>query len=100
LSRHAGRLRSALVERVREAMTGYQRELSALVEETVEAIEAAVERAAKQRTQGEPEVRERKAELDQRRRRAESPADQLTNLVTEVSAIGDAAPARQTRSAS
>lgn len=43
--RHAGRLRSALVGRVREAVTNYQRELSAAVEQAVEAIEAAVERA-------------------------------------------------------
>jgi hypothetical protein len=94
--RHAGRLRSALVERVREAVSSYQRELSALVEETVAAIEAAVARVAGQRTQGEPEVRRRKAELDRRRRRAEWLADLLTKLVAEVGAIGDGEPPRPT----
>jgi hypothetical protein len=94
--RHAGRLRSALVERVREAVSSYQRELSALVEETVAAIEAAVARVAGQRTQGEPEVRRRRAELDRRRRRAESLADLLITLVAEVGAISDGEPARPT----
>ena len=84
--RHAGRLRSALVGRVREAVTNYQRELSAAVEQAVEAIEAAVERAARQRNQGEPEVRRRRADLDRLRRRVESLADELTTLVTEVGA--------------
>jgi GTP-binding protein EngB required for normal cell division len=82
--RHAGRLRSALVERVREAVTRYQRELSALVEGAVQAIEAAVQRAARQRSQGEPEVRRRAGVLEGLRRRAESLADELTTLVTEV----------------
>jgi hypothetical protein len=83
--RHAGRLRSALVERVHEAVTRYQRELSALVEQAVEAIEAAVQRAATQRSQGEPEVRRRRGELERLRRRAESLAEELMTLVTEVS---------------
>jgi GTP-binding protein EngB required for normal cell division len=82
--RHAGRLRSALVDRVHEAVTRYQGELSALVEQTVEAIEAAVKRVAEQRSQGEPEVRRRQGELDRLRRRAESLAGELTTLVTEV----------------
>jgi GTP-binding protein EngB required for normal cell division len=89
--RHAGRLRSALVEHVDEAVTRYQRELSALVEQTVQAIEATVERVARQRSQGEPEVRRRQLELDGLRRRAESLADELTTLVTEIA--HDGAPA-------
>ena len=82
--RHAGRLRSALVERVREAVTRYQRELSALVDQAVAAIEAAVQRATTQRSQGEPEVRRRAGELEGLRHRAESLADELMTLVTEV----------------
>jgi chromosome segregation ATPase len=72
-------------------VTRYQRELSALVEQTVQAIEATVERVARQRSQGEPEVRRRQLELDGLRRRAESLADELTTLVTEIA--HDGAPA-------
>ena len=96
--RHAGRLRSALVGHARAAVTDYQRELSALVEQTVEAIEAAVERVARQRIQGEPQVRRRRGELDRLRRRTESLADELTTLVSEISAIGDESR-RESRSA-
>jgi GTPase SAR1 family protein len=95
--RHAGRLRSALVESVREAVTRYQRDLSTVVLQTLEAIEVAVERVAMQRIQGEPEIRRRRDQLERLRGCVESLADELRTLVTAIDAPEDTAPSRETR---
>jgi small GTP-binding protein len=60
--RHAGRLRSELAGRVAEAVRNYRRELTAAVDEAVEAIRAAIERATADRRRGEQHARVR---LDQ-----------------------------------
>jgi len=60
--RHAGRLRSELCGRVTEAVRDYRRELTAAVDEAVEAIRAAIERATADRRRGEQHAR---ARLDQ-----------------------------------
>jgi small GTP-binding protein len=60
--RHAGRLRSELAGRVAESVRDYRRELTAAVDEAVEAIRAAIERATTDRRRGEEHARER---LDQ-----------------------------------
>ena len=60
--RHAGRLRSELAGRVAEAVRDYRRELSAAVDEAVDAIRAAIERATADRRRGEQHARGR---LDQ-----------------------------------
>ena len=60
--RHAGRLRSELAGRVAEAVRDYRRELIAAVDEAVEAIRAAIDRATADRRQGEQHAR---ARLDQ-----------------------------------
>lgn len=81
--RHAGRLRSALVERVRDAVRGYQRQLSDSVEEEIGAIQATVERVSHQLAAGEHEVTQRRAELNRR-------AGRLQSLREELSAISGA----------
>jgi small GTP-binding protein len=60
--RHAGRLRSELAGRVAEAVRDYRRELTAAVDEAVEAIRAAIDRATADRRRGEQHARVR---LDQ-----------------------------------
>ena len=60
--RHAGRLRSELAGRVAEAVRDYRRELTAAVDEAVDAIRAAIERATADRRRGEQHARGR---LDQ-----------------------------------
>jgi small GTP-binding protein len=60
--RHAGRLRSELAERVAQAVRDYRRELAAAVDDAVDAIRAAVERATTDRRRGEQHAR---ARLDQ-----------------------------------
>ncbi len=80
--RHAGRLRSALVERVRAAVTIYERDLTAAVDQAVAAIEASLSRAAQEQRQGEAEVGRRRAELDLLNGR-------LTSLALELSALAE-----------
>jgi len=60
--RHAGRLRSELAGRVAEAVHDYRHELTAAVDEAVDAIRAAIERATVERRRGEQHARGR---LDQ-----------------------------------
>ena len=60
--RHAGRLRSELADRVSDAVREYERELNAAVDEAVEAIRVAIERAVRDRRSGEEHAR---ARLDQ-----------------------------------
>jgi ribosome biogenesis GTPase A len=64
VDRHAGRLRSALEERAREAVSEYQRDLADTVKESVSEVRAAAERARGERRQGERRVKERLARLD------------------------------------
>ena len=60
--RHAGRLRSELAGRVGDAVRDYRRDLTEAVDEAVEAIRAAIERATADRHRGEEHARGR---LDQ-----------------------------------
>ncbi len=78
--RHAGRLRSALVERVRDAVRDYQRRLSDSVEDAIAAIHAAVQRVSQQLVAGEHEVTARRAELDRRAGRLQSLHQELMAL--------------------
>jgi small GTP-binding protein len=67
--RHAGRLRSELAGRVAEAVRDYRRELGTAVDEAIEAIRGAIERAAADRRRGEQHARGRLdqlAEIEQR----------------------------------
>jgi small GTP-binding protein len=63
--RHAGRLRSELANRVAGAVRDYQRELRAAMDEAVEAIRAAIERATADRRLGEQHARGRLDQLAQ-----------------------------------
>jgi ribosome biogenesis GTPase A len=67
--RHAGRLRSELAGRVSDAVREYRRDLSAAVDEAIEAIRAAIERAGTDRRRGERHAQarlERLAQIEQR----------------------------------
>jgi GTPase Era involved in 16S rRNA processing len=63
LDRHAGRLRSDLAQRVRESIHDYAQELASTVRDAVSAVEAAVERAARDHAGGRRRVDERLVEL-------------------------------------
>lgn len=69
--RHAGRLRSELADRVRRAAAEYRRELSAAVGDAIEAIRSAVQRARRDRQQGQQRVQERLEQLAVVARRCE-----------------------------
>ena len=75
--RHAGRLRSELAGRASEAVREYRRDLSAAVEEAIEAIRGAIERAGVDRRQGELHARARLERLAQIERRCEQLAAEL-----------------------
>ena len=75
--RHAGRLRSELAGRVSDAVRQYRRDLSAAVDEAIEAIRGAIERAGVDRRQGERHARLRLQQLAQIERRCEQLAGQL-----------------------
>jgi hypothetical protein len=80
LDRHAGRLRSDLAARIHESVRDYERELSAVVRETVAAVEAAVERAAREQQHGRVRVSTRLAELQQ----AELRVGELAGAIREL----------------
>jgi small GTP-binding protein len=67
--RHAGRLRSELAGRVAQAVRDYRRELATAVDEAVEAIRAAIERAITDRRRGEEHARGRLDQLAEIERR-------------------------------
>ena len=77
--RHAGRLRSELAGRVSDSVREYQRDLSTVVDEAVEAIRDAIERAGADRRRGERDARARLERLAQIERRS-------TQLAAELSA--------------
>jgi hypothetical protein len=61
--RHAGRLRSELAGRVNEAVRSYRRELNAAVDDLIDAIRTAIDRARTDRGRGEEHARGRLVEL-------------------------------------
>ena len=67
--RHAGRLRSELAERVSEAAREYQRDLAAAVDEAIDEIRAAIDRATEDRRRGERHAHLRLEELTHIERR-------------------------------
>jgi ribosome biogenesis GTPase A len=69
--RHAGRLRSELAGRVSDAVREYRRDLSAAVDEAIEAIGGAIERAGLDRRRGERHARTRLEQLAGIERRCE-----------------------------
>ena len=75
--RHAGRLRSELAGRVADAVRDYRRELTAAVDEAVEAIRVAIERATADRRRGEEHAHGR---LDQLARIEERCAQLTSDL--------------------
>jgi len=75
--RHAGRLRSELASRVAEAVREYRRELTTAVQEVIDAIRAAIERAGADRRRGEDHARLRLEELAGIERRAMQIAAEL-----------------------
>ena len=77
--RHAGRLRSELAGRVSDAVREYHRDLSAAVDEAVDAIRDAIERASADRRRGERHAHARLEQLAQIERRS-------TQLAAELSA--------------
>jgi len=79
--RHAGRLRSELAGRVTEAVHDYRRELATAVDEVIQAIRAAVKRAAGDRRRGEDHARLRLEELAGIERRATQIAMELQGWV-------------------
>ncbi len=79
--RHAGRLRSELVGRVSEAVREYRRELTAAVDEVIEAIRAAIERATDDRRRGEEHARGRLHELTQIERRCAQLGAELEQFI-------------------
>lgn len=83
--RHAGRLRSELAGRITEAVRDYRRELAAAVEEVIETIRAAIERAADDRRRGENHAGLRLEELAGIERRC-------TQLATDLERWLQAAP--------
>jgi ribosome biogenesis GTPase A len=78
--RHAGRLRSELAGRVSDAVSEYRRDLTAAVDEAIEAIRAAIERAGADRRRGERHAHARLEQLAQIERRC-------AQLATEPSAV-------------
>jgi len=75
--RHAGRLRSELAERVSEAAGEYQRDLAAAVNEAIDAIRAAIDRATEDRRRGERHAQVRLEQLTQIERRCRALAADL-----------------------
>ena len=75
--RHAGRLRSELAGRVTAAVRDYRRELTTAVDEVIDAIRAAIERAGADRRRGESYARLRLEELAGIERRATQLAAEL-----------------------
>jgi hypothetical protein len=75
--RHAGRLRSELADRVANAAREYRRDLAASVDEAIEAIHAAIDRATEDRRREEQHARARLEQLRQAERRAEQLSAEL-----------------------
>jgi small GTP-binding protein len=79
--RHAGRLRVALAERLREAVAAYERDLSSTVQDAVTAIRSAVARVVQDRARGADLVAQRRAALAVRAEALEALSDELARLV-------------------
>ncbi len=69
--RHAGRLRSELAGRVSAAARAYRRELAAAIDDAIDTIRGAIERATADRRSGERHTRARLEELAQIERRCD-----------------------------
>ncbi|MGB0094291.1 MAG: dynamin family protein [Solirubrobacteraceae bacterium] len=78
--RHAGRLRSELAERVANATREYRRELAAAVDDAVDAIRRAIERAGEDRRRGEENARKRLDQLADSERRCEQLAAEFDRM--------------------
>jgi small GTP-binding protein len=76
--RHAGRLRSELVDRVSDAGRTYRRQLAAAIEEAIDAIRGAIDRASEERRRGEQHAEARLARLEYVEGRCEQLAEDLT----------------------
>lgn len=85
--RHAGRLRSELAGRVTEAVRDYRRELAAAVDEVIETIRAAIDRATGDRRRGEEHASTRLHELAEIERRAEQMAEELERWIQTISTM-------------
>ena len=81
--RHAGRLRSELAERVWSAVREYRRELRATVDEAVDSIHAAVDRATEDRQCGQSRADARLGELAQIQRHCQRIARQTERWLAD-----------------
>ena len=81
--RHAGRLRSELAGRVAEAVRDYRRDLSAAVDEAVDAIRAAIDRATADRRCGEQHARGRLDQLARIEERCAQLASELDRWIAD-----------------
>lgn len=90
LDRHAGRLRSDLAGRIHESVRDYARELAGAVDEVVAAVEAAIERAAREQRSGRLQVSNRLEELRQVGERVDGLARALAALPAEGAPEGSA----------
>jgi len=77
LDRHAGRLRSDLVERIRTSASDYRDELELALEQAVAAIRSALERAGREHRSGRDEANARLTDLRARAERLEETARRL-----------------------
>ncbi len=88
--RHAGRLRSELAGRVSDAARAYRIELAATVEEAIDAIRSAIERATDDRRRGEQHTRARVEQLALIELRSQQLARELGSWLDEsATAAGD-----------
>ena len=75
--RHAGRLRSELAERVAASVRDYRRDLAATVDEALDAIRAAVDRASDDRRHGQQHAEARLQKLAHIERQCHAIAEQM-----------------------
>lgn len=76
--RHAGRLRSELAERAGKSARDYRRELTARVEEAIQAIREAIDRATAEHRRGEAHARVRLDQLAHTGQRCDQLAGEIT----------------------
>ena len=90
--RHAGRLRSELADRATSAAHEYRRDLTTAVDEAVEAIRAAVDRATEDRRRGQRTADARLEKLSQIERDCDHIAQQMQRWLQDRDPAGNPEP--------